>query len=270
MRLLLVHFALVYSNDWYLLPVELPTGVVYRTRSMVVTDAFGERTLVRHYSELDPAPRDWRLFAFTRTARAALSNSAGVNDNLLFLPPVLATSLQGDPIEEVLFLRDEISNLVWAIERQVPGLAGDALKRYELYQKREAAGEPDNAEPDPEGSLRYLLATATPDYWIPFLPQRITPNQPDIRLQRAAALIDRPGEPPGKLPEFTRPLGRLLEPERQDLSLFEEEVPRSGLRLLRRFQYARWVDGSTVLWLTRSKGVGSGEGTAGLFYDQVE
>ena len=121
-------------------------------------------------------------------------------------------------------------------------------------------------EPAPDGELSYLLATSTPDHWIPFLPVRIDPALPDIRLRRAAALLDQGGDQPG----FTRPLGRLLEPERVDFSLFEEEVPRSGVRLTRMFQYTRWVDGSTFLWLARRKGVGRGEGSAGLFYDQVE
>jgi hypothetical protein len=54
------------------------------------------------------------------------------------------------------------------------------------------------------------------------------------------------------------------------LSLFEEEVPRSGLRLVRQFQYARWLDGSTFLWLARRKGVGRGEGSSGLRFDSVD
>jgi hypothetical protein len=76
-----------------------------------------------------------------------------------------------------------------------------------------------------------------------------------VRLRRAAAVLDE-GEQAG----FSRPLGRVLEPERSDLSLFEEEVPRSGLRLVRQFEHTRWVDGATCLWLARRKGAGVGEG----------
>ena len=266
MRLLLVQFALVYSNDWYVMPVDLNFGAVYRPQSLVVTDTFGERTLVKHYSDLDPAPHDWRVFALSPTEANSFSSSSQSSEDMLFLPPVLAASLHGDPIEDVLVLRDELANLVWAVERLVPGLSGEPLNRYELYHQRGGDAPVPPPEPAQTDELRYLLATSTPDHWIPFLPVRIDPALPDIRLRRAAALIDRPGQPPGTLPEFTRPLGRLLEPERQDLSLFEEEVPRSGLRLLRRYQYARWVDGSTVLWLSRSKGTGSGEGRAHCFH----
>ena len=95
---------------------------------------------------------------------------------------------------------------------------------------------------------------------------RIDPTKPDIRLRRAAALLDEGGEP-----GFSRPLGRILEPERPDLSLFEEEVPRSRRRAsCGQFQYARWVDGSTFLWLARRKGAGAGEGSSGLRFDSLE
>jgi hypothetical protein len=264
MRLLLVQFALVYSNDWYILPVDTSPGAFYRVKSLVVTDAFGERTLVPHYSTLDRAPRDWRSFAPSLTTPVFLSASGGQFDEWLFLPPVLAASLHGDLIEEVLFLRDELSNLVWAVERRTPSLAGGALNRYELYHQHQeqAAKLPPEQLPN---ELSYQLATNVPNHWIPFLPVRIDPARPDIRLRRGKALLDQ-----NDTPTFSRPLGRILEPERLDLSLFEEEVPRSGLRVIRQFQYARWLDGSTFLWLARRKGVGRGEGSSGLRFDIVD
>jgi hypothetical protein len=50
----------------------------------------------------------------------------------------------------------------------------------------------------------------------------------------------------------------------------EEEVPRSGVRLTRRRQLARWVDGSTHLWTGRAKSAGRGETSSGLRFDVVE
>ena len=47
-------------------------------------------------------------------------------------------------------------------------------------------------------------------------------------------------------------------------------MPRGGVRVVRRFQYARWVDGSTFLWLARRKAAGAGEGSSGLRFDLVE
>ena len=46
-RMLLVEFALVYGSDFFYVPVELEIGSLCTTRSLVVTDTFGERTLVK-------------------------------------------------------------------------------------------------------------------------------------------------------------------------------------------------------------------------------
>ena len=60
----------------------------------------------------------------------------------------------------------------------------------------------------------------------------------------------------------------MLEPERP-LSLFEEELSRSGLVVTRAWQLARGPDGSTVAWIGRRKRVGRGEGSSGLAFDQL-
>jgi hypothetical protein len=69
-------------------------------------------------------------------------------------------------------------------------------------------------------------------------------------------------------PAAVRAQGRVLESS-QDLSLFEEEVPREGVRVLRSYQATRWIDGSTHLWIGRRKGVGRGEGSSGLRFDSL-
>jgi hypothetical protein len=35
------------------------------------------------------------------------------------------TTLEGPPFEEVLFLRDEMANMAWAVEPIVQGVSGD-------------------------------------------------------------------------------------------------------------------------------------------------
>jgi hypothetical protein len=46
-RLLLSEFVLLFSNDWCLLPLELQVGTFTRIDRLVVTDVFGDLTLVR-------------------------------------------------------------------------------------------------------------------------------------------------------------------------------------------------------------------------------
>jgi hypothetical protein len=51
------------------------------------------------------------------------------------------------------------------------------------------------------------------------------------------------------------------------LRIAEQEVPRDGVVLTRRYQLARTTDGGTVLWIGRRKEAGQGEGSSGLKFD---
>ena len=95
--------------------------------SVPVTDDFGDVTTVPEL--VDPGV-------------ARCSASPAPRGGLLpgvVLPPVAAGPLVGDAVEEVPFLRDEMANMAWAIERTVPGRSGDPRPR---------AAEPQPA-PDP-------------------------------------------------------------------------------------------------------------------------
>ena len=59
-------------------------------------------------------------------------------------------------------------------------------------------------------------------------------------------------------------------PELRTGSIFEEEIPREGIRVTRNYQLTRWQDGSTHLWIGRRKVVGSGEGSSGLQFDMAK
>ncbi len=258
-RMLLVEFALAYGNDWFVIPIELDVGSLYRTRSLVITDTFGVRTLIKSSSELGAPHSTWRMF---QHAHVRGSRSTTPASNLFFLPPSLLKSLESRPIEEVLFLRDEMANLAWAVERLVESPAGRPLNRFEAYleQKRRREQEsPPQARTTPE-TLRYRLTTEIPDYWVPLLPVL---TEPGLRLKRGAVLKMDGSR------ETVRALGRILE-SGHELSLFEEEVPREGVRVTRSYQFTRWIDGSSHLWVGRRKNVGSGEGSSGLQFDSLD
>ena len=256
-RLLLVEFALVYGNDWFLVPVVVPVGTVCRTNWLVVTDTFGERTLVPSARAVDArilglspeADLPWDLFRLARDRRPVVGVARPSPDALL-LPPALGTSLHSPPLEDVLLLRDEMANMAWAVERVVESPLGRPLNRSELYFRTRP--EPDRSDP---GSRLYRLISDVPDHWVPLLPVRRPDDAPALRLHRG-----RPWQ------------GRILEPRLDQgapLPIYGEEVPREGARVTRAFQYARWMKGRTFLWIGRRKGIGRGEGSSGLRFDTL-
>jgi hypothetical protein len=234
----------------------LNVGSLYRTRSLVITDAFGIRTLIKSSSELGAPYSTWRMFQHSYLRGSGFTVPAS---NLFLLSPSLLKSLEGHPIEEVLFLRDEMSNLAWAVERLIESPAERTLNRFEAYLEQKRRHEPDTAvqiTSAPE-TLRYRLSTEGPDYWIPLMPMRV-----------GASSAARRGAQDGWLAKNVLALGRILEAG-HELSLFEEEVPREGVRVTRSYQYTRWFDGSTHLWVGRRKQIGRGEGSSGLRCDFV-
>ena len=94
-------------------------------------------------------------------------------------------------------------------------------------------------------------------------PDSVPPHKIVSRLKRGAVL-----QPDGS--KHVHPaLGRVLNPG-GSLLLFDEEVPREGIHVTRHCQMARWIDGSTWLWVAHRKQVGRGEGSSGLQFDRLE
>ena len=106
----------------------------------------------------------WRTFQHSYLRGSGLTNPAA---NLFCLPPSLLKSLESRPIEEVLFLRDELANLAWAVERLIESPAEGPLNQFEAYleKKRQRAPESAANSSSAVGSLHYHLSTEIPDYW---------------------------------------------------------------------------------------------------------
>lgn len=248
-RMLLIEFAASYGNDWFIIPVEIDTGSLCTVHSLVVKDTFGELHTIPHSAVASP----WRMFE--------LSSEGDSTQRVprLFVPPVVLKNVQGPPIEDVVFFRDEMANMAWAVERIVQGADGRAVNRHDEYTQRVVAA---SAAAD-GGVLRYELASTVPDHWIPLTPVQIDGSRA-IRLRRAAMLDER------GVPQFNRAKGRILTPQPgRRLDLFEEEVPREGIRVTRNYQYTRWLNGTTHVWVGRRKDIGRGEGSSELQFDSL-
>jgi hypothetical protein len=266
-HLMMIEYASTYGNDWFVVPLTLPVGSVTRVDSLVVTDTFGVRSLVRPLGDpAIPAPF-FSMWQPALKSASAFSAAVRVATNRFFLPPTLGRTMDSAPLEDVLFMRDEMANVAWAIERTIESPIEQPAQRYEA---------PDAALPAADLTLpdlpRYLLSTEVPPNWIPLLPVQIpnpnpgqqgVPGQVLTRLKRGAILQQADGKP--KLQsargEVLFSLGNLL--------LFDEEVPREGARVTRQRRLARWTDGSTWLWTSFRNQVGQGEGSSQLQFDQV-
>jgi hypothetical protein len=260
-HMLLIEFANSFGNDWFVIPVELEIGSLCRTRSLVVTDTFGVRTLIKSNSESGLPHSAWRMFqlSFQRPEGSAPLTPAS---NLFFLPPALAKDIEGKPVEEVLFLRDEMANMAWGVERLVESSIEQPVNRYETAATRDSSSQPVVSA---DGIPVYRLASQVPEHWTPLLPVQTDAATGAVRLMRGAVLK------PDGTQQAVRPQGRILNPDgKPSLNICEEEVPREGARVTRSYQLARWLDGSTHLWMGRRKQVGRGEGSSGLRFDTAE
>ena len=273
--LLLAEFGLVYGNDWCVIPYNLHVGSLAEIKGLVVTDVFGVRTLIRPAG--DDQRMDWQRWSmYTMSPRANRAPTRAGGERRLLLAPAVAKTQEGDPVEKIVFARDEITNMVWAVEERIPSVVGwgadgfdraSALSRYFSQRVPESGSVPEPTE----AKIRYVLGTSVPENWIPFIATRKPGSQRLIRLQRAAmprltdAIPDSRVEPRGTVVRT----GLDGVDVRQPYFLHEEEVPRAGAIVTRGFQRTRWFDGKVYTWIGRRKQTGRGQGASGLEFDRV-
>jgi len=272
-KLMLIEFGLVYANDWFLLPLSLPVGTLNAVRGLAVTNVFGERIWV----EAAGRGRDenWQRWSmFTLATKGAADVAA---DTRLLLLPTVPKVQSGKPLEEVVFIRDEMANMVWGIESQVAMVDGRSVPGYEAAadlrrrHERLVSADPAPPPPEPSAAVRYeVMSHAVPENWIPFIPVHLPEQNREIQLQRAALprVIPRDRAPLRKV----RPRSALLREGLDDGNAYfvhEEEVPPAGARVQQAFQRTRWYGGRVVVWLGAQKTTGLGEGESNLRFDQL-
>jgi hypothetical protein len=265
-KLLLIEFALVYANDWFQIPISVPAGSVVSIQGLAVTNTFGERNWIASAGVRSP---NWRMFL--------------LHDNLgIGILPAAQKVLDGPPLDEAMIIRDEMANMVWAIERTVPLPHGEPRRGAEAARELRAFliadftrrhGHPPAPPPLASGALvRYEVMSSVPEQWIPMIPVHITGDSRHIQLQRAAMPRVFAGDPDPPLP--VRPRTWLMRQGLDDTPahgylLHEEEVPRAGVVVSRAYNRTRWRDGRVWVWLGARKRTGRGEGSSGLAFDRL-
>ncbi len=258
--LLMLEFALVYSNDWFVVTVPTPVGSLTQVVGVIVTDTFGIRTLIEPADGTTTGPTGTiPCTAFT------MSGTSGQTDTVL-LAPTLADVLDGQPIEDVWFARDDMAAMAWAEERTLQGpmdtgvdVAEDALRRAKPPAALVTAST--------DATVAYELGTGVPMNWIPMMP---IPGDPLFRLRRGAmAPLDPVTH--ARAPIYPRgvvlcqgPAGAGQPPM---LLVRDSAIPPTGVQVSRYFRRARWIDGSTACWIGRAVTQGKGQASSGLAFD---
>lgn len=183
---------LVDAARWCVLSYEIEVGSLCDALGIVVKDVFGDVTLIRAADRgRDEEWRRWALFGLETLTPENIAQAR------IFVPPPTPRLLESPPLERVVFLRDEMANLCWAVERTIaPPAASDPAP---------AAG----------ATARYRLGTDAPLNWRPFVPVRVPGSLRSVRLQRA--------RPPLGLSD---PLGKIIA-EPGPFFINEEDVPRA-------------------------------------------
>lgn len=239
-RLVFLEYATIFGNDWLIAPIDLPRGVLAQMTAVSYTTTFGETF------DVDAAADQGRRGRFVLYAT---DGPHGV-ENAFVIPPNGRGALEGPAREEVVFARDETANVVWAVERSVEGADGLARDRA-----AETPPPPQLAKPQAGADYAWTLESLPPEYWVPMVPVP-KGNNGGFFLRK------------GSFDDQDRAQGRLLAATPFDL--FDEEVPREGVRVQRVPSLLRDDQGRLVRWTARRISTAWGESRSRLAYDVTE
>jgi hypothetical protein len=302
LRLTVTEFALTFGNDWFIVPVRLPAGALYEVDGFEVTDTFGITAQPRAIQAAGASP--WSMFEMSAHAslQATLKNAVFIPDSLDGVQEgaVLEHTLLAR--DEMANLAWAIEKKVQGVsgepldrELEAKGLAFQQQIHFEAAPDsprlvyRLATPVPANWTPllpvrDPRlnfsDPLEIRLARAGMKRFYPAADVAVIGvDDPDYErfldlLDAQDNFIERLAIGEGLRAYAFYPRGWLLrrdptQPMAADdtLVIEEEEVPRIGASLKRKFQYARSSDGRRWLWIGRSKIAGRGEAASRLRFD---
>lgn len=257
-RMLVMEFGLVYGADWFFVPIPSVIGVLQQVTTLVVTDTFGLRTLIRPVQQMPVVggQNPWSMFK--------ISAGDGTPSDFIVLAPTIGISDDAVPIEDVLFLRDDQAALAWAVEQKLAGALDLPVDGYEQYLARLRL-DPSATPPTPVAGgtdIAYTVEHAVPDNWIPMLP--VLSSSGELLLRRGT--MDVPG--PGGTVVQLQAHSSILQPG-APYYLTERVVNEIGVDVQKYLRRCRWTDGSTLVWMGRATTPGRGPGWSGLKFDYL-
>ncbi len=303
LRMCVTEFALTFGNDWFVVPVRLPVGWLYQVASFTITDSFG--IPASPLAIKNPNGTQWTLYELTaegaaqgRLAHTVLLPDSVVNvqegavleetllardemANLAWAIEHRVQGVSGEPLDRDL----EAKSLSFQQKIHFDSAPTSPQVVYRLATPVPANWTPllpvrdpelDFDDPltirlaragmkrfYPEDSVEVLGPAADDADYKDFLDNLDAQTTYVTRVTVSTELRAYVFYPRGWLlrADPTKPMGN------DPLILEEEEVPRIGARLKRKFQYARSSDGRSWLWIGRNKIAGSGEAASELRFD---
>ena len=302
LRMCVTEFALTFGNDWFLVPVRLPVGWIHRVTDFVVTDNFG---IVSSPNAIrNPAGAQWTMYSVTSDASlqgrldhalflpdsldgvlegTVLEETMLARDEMANLAWAIEHTVQGvsgEPLDR------ELEAKALAFQQRIDfdgGVASPQLV-YRLQTPVPANWTPllpvrdtpiNFADPLGIRLARAGMKRFYPEASVEVI-GAIDPAYVDFLalLDAQDDFVTRIAIGDGLRAYVFYPRGWMLRrdplnpmPDDDTLVIEEEEVPRIGATLKRKFQYARSSDGRSWLWIGRSKTAGRGEAQSALRFD---
>ena len=255
-KLLVIEFALTYGNDWFIVPVPTDIGSLSAVTTLVVTDTFGQRTLIRsaEQTQVNPGESPWSMFKLSST---------GARSPYIAIMPTLGVTDEGAALETVHLLRDDMAAMAWAVEHELHGTLDAPVDAYQAYLARVAKDPVPKPTPhagDPP--IFYTLESAVPDNWIPLVPVQTASGQLVFRR----GILERPE---GSTFVGNVAHASVLEPG-VPFYLTDRIITQIGTLAGVVFRRSKGVDGTTYLWQARRSQPGTGPGWSGLRFDFLQ
>lgn len=304
LRMCVTEFTLTFGNDWFLVPVRLPVGWVHQVTDFTITDNFGIPASPKAIA--NPSGAQWTMYSLTAdaTLQNRLNHALFLPDsldgvqagnvleetmlardemaNLAWAIEHKVQGVSGEPLDRTLEAKSlafqqriafdgglDSPQLVYRLQTPVPA------NWTPLMPVRDAPFDPFDPRPLTIRLGRAGMKRFYPDASIKVI-GALDPAYVDF-----LALLDAQDDFITSIPiddglraYVFHPRGWMLRrdplhpmPDDDTLTLEEEEVPRIGATLRRKFQYARSSDGRSWLWIGRSKTAGRGEAQSALRFD---
>ncbi len=244
---------------------------------------FGDRILIRAKDKTNPNERfmnNWDMFSLSR--KDPYLNNNFSSDKRMLYPPALYNGMESEPIEEIQFLRDEMSNMMWGVENIINQGCGISLDGKHFAAALEEKIEEQNTQPQQQNNdtdaknpdYAYTFQNTVPANWIPFIPVRLekgaTHYEREIRLQRAKMPIYLDNKYVAMQPNTSFLQSGLKGENYAPLFINEEEIDAVGAKLIKTYQRVRWIGGKIFTWTGYKKQLIGTQANSGLKFDKLE